>query len=223
MTADPGLGYSCFSGPGIEIHGDLGGWAPGNEPARLPEGVGRLLPGKADVVVQIHYHPSGKPETDRSRIGLALRQEAGQADRCTGVLPSIRPQDRRPATRIIEAKAQWRIPDRRRARMAVTPHMHMLGRDMHMAVTYPDGRDQDLITIADWDFGWQNTYYFEKPLDLPEGDGPRSSSPTSTTPRQSQEPEQATQAGEVGRGDHRRDVHRLHRHDQEGPGPHPSR
>ena len=24
--ADPGLGYSCFSGPGVEIHGDLGGW-----------------------------------------------------------------------------------------------------------------------------------------------------------------------------------------------------
>ena len=68
--ADPGPGYTCFSGPGIEIHGDLGGWAPGNEPSRLPEGVGRSLPRGADVVMQIHYHPSGKPETDRSRIGL---------------------------------------------------------------------------------------------------------------------------------------------------------
>src|SRR5258708_14344058 len=67
---DTGLGYPCFSGPGIEVHGDLGGWAPGNEPSRLPEGIGRILPSKADVVVQIHYHPSGKPETDRSRIGL---------------------------------------------------------------------------------------------------------------------------------------------------------
>ena len=68
--ADPGPGYTCFSGPGIEIHGDLGGWAPGNEPSRLPEGVGRVLPRKADVIMQVHYHPSGKPETDRSRIGL---------------------------------------------------------------------------------------------------------------------------------------------------------
>ena len=68
--ADPGLGYSCFSGPGVEVHGDLGGWAPGNEPAFLPEGIGRSLPRKADVVMQVHYHPSGKPETDRTRIGL---------------------------------------------------------------------------------------------------------------------------------------------------------
>ena len=25
---------------------------------------------KSDVIIQVHYHPSGKPETDRSRIGL---------------------------------------------------------------------------------------------------------------------------------------------------------
>src|SRR5262249_14103397 len=69
-AADPGQGYSCFAGPGIEIHGDLGGWAPGNEPSRLAEGVGRSLPSGSDVVLQIHYHPSGKEETDHSRIGL---------------------------------------------------------------------------------------------------------------------------------------------------------
>jgi len=165
--ADPGLGYACFSGPGIEIHGDLGGWAPGNEPSRLPEGVGRLLPGNADVVVQVHYHPSGKPETDRSRIGLHFSKTpikqtmqwslAGKFDL------KIPPGDSN-----YQAKAQWRIPVDVEA-LAVTPHMHMIGRDMHMWVTFPDGRDQDLITISDWDFGWQNTYYFEQPLTLPEG------------------------------------------------------
>jgi peroxiredoxin/mono/diheme cytochrome c family protein len=165
--ADPGLGYSCFSGPGIEIHGDLGGWAPGNEPSRLPAGVGRYLPANADVVVQVHYHPSGKPETDRSRIGLHFSKSpikqtmqwslAGKFDL------KIPPGDSN-----YEANAQWRIPVDVEA-LAVTPHMHMIGRDMHMWVTFPDGRDQDLIRIPDWDFGWQNTYYFEQPLTLPEG------------------------------------------------------
>jgi hypothetical protein len=46
--------------------------------------------------------------------------------------------------------------------------MHMLGRDMTISVTYPDGRSQDLVKIGDWDFGWQNTYYFEKPIDIPK-------------------------------------------------------
>ena len=67
---DPGPGYSCFSGPGVKIHGDLGGWTPGNEPRRLPDGIGRILPRGADVIMQVHYHPSGKPETDRSRFGI---------------------------------------------------------------------------------------------------------------------------------------------------------
>ena len=44
-AADPGPGYSCFSGPGVEIHGDLGGWAPGNQPSQLPDGIGRRCPG----------------------------------------------------------------------------------------------------------------------------------------------------------------------------------
>jgi hypothetical protein len=164
---DDGPGYTCFSGPGIEIHGDLGGWAPGNEPSRLPEGVGRLLPRGADVVVQVHYHPSGKPETDRSRIGVIfsktpIRQTmqwslAGKFDL---KIP--------PGESNYEAKAQWRIPVDVEA-LAVTPHMHMIGRDMRMWVTFPDGRDQDLIIIPDWDFSWQNTYYFEQPLTLPQG------------------------------------------------------
>jgi len=164
---DPGLGYSCFSGPGIAIHGDLGGWAPGNEPSRLPDGVGRFLPRRSDVVVQVHYHPSGKPETDRSRVGLhfsrtPVRQTLhwSAAAKLDLKIPAGDPN--------FEAKAQWKIPVDVEA-LAITPHMHQIGHDMHIWVTFPDGRDQDLIQIPDWDFGWQNTYYFEKPITLPQG------------------------------------------------------
>ena len=48
----------------------MGGWVPGVEPMRLPDGFGKSLPRKADIIVQIHYHPSGKPETDRTQLGL---------------------------------------------------------------------------------------------------------------------------------------------------------
>ncbi len=52
---------------------------------------------------------------------------------------------------------------------AVAPHMHLLGKDMLMSVTFPDGRVQDLIKINDWDFKWQYQYYLEQPIDLPRG------------------------------------------------------
>ncbi len=52
---------------------------------------------------------------------------------------------------------------------AVTPHMHLLGRDIAMSIKYPDGREQDLIKIDAWDFNWQYSYFFEKPLEIPKG------------------------------------------------------
>jgi hypothetical protein len=172
--ADPGLGYSCSFGPGIEIHGDLGGWAPGNEPAFLPEGVGRILPSKADVVMQVHYHPSGKPETDRTRIGIYFaKKPIKQLLHWNAVgnfglyLPA--------KSSNVEVEAGWKIPEFGWkvpvdvTALAVTPHMHLLGQDITMSVTFPDGKDLDLIKIGDWDFNWQNTYYFEKPIELPKG------------------------------------------------------
>lgn len=166
-AADPGQGYSCFSGPAIEIHGDLGGWAPGNEPSHLPEGIGRALPKGADVVLQLHYHPSGKPETDRSKIGLYFtRTPVRQILHWSA---AFKPDLKLPPDESnIEAKASWPVPVDLEA-WAVTPHMHLLGRDMQMSLRFPDGKTQDLIKISDWDFGWQNTYYFEKPITLPKG------------------------------------------------------
>ena len=45
-------------------------WTPGTTPRRYPPGVGKRLKSGCDLVLFIHYHPSGKPETDRTRIGL---------------------------------------------------------------------------------------------------------------------------------------------------------
>jgi peroxiredoxin len=166
-AADPGPGYSCFAGPGEPVHGDLGGWAPGIQPSPLPDGVGRSLPKGADLIVQMHYHPSGKAETDRTRIGLHFaRKPIRQTLHWAAALnPGL---ELPPGNANVEIKAAWPVPLDLVAH-AVTPHMHLLGRDIAMSVTYPDGRVQDLIKIDDWDFNWQYSYFFEKPLDLPKG------------------------------------------------------
>jgi Copper type II ascorbate-dependent monooxygenase, C-terminal domain len=166
-ASDPGPGYECFGGPEVKIHAGLGGWAPGNEPCRLPVGVGWSLPKGADVIVQVHYHPDGKPETDRSRIGLHLaRKPIKQTSHWAVALN--RDLEIPPGASNHEVKAEWRVPVNVVA-YAVLPHMHQLGRDMTISLTYPDGRKQDLIRIDDWDFSWQNTYAFDQPLDVPKG------------------------------------------------------
>jgi hypothetical protein len=165
--ADPEPGYPCLGGPGEPIHSGLGGWAPGAAPRPLPEGIGESLPRGGDLILQVHYHPSGKTESDRSRIGLYFaRQPIRQTMHAMAALNLDLKLP--PGQSNIEVKAAWEAPVDLVAHN-VAPHMHLLGRDIKMAVKFPDGREQDLIAIPDWDFNWQNAYFFEEPLDIPKG------------------------------------------------------
>ena len=166
-AAEPGPGYACFSGPGIEIHGDLGGWAPGNQPTQLDDGIGRFLPKNADVVIQVHYHPDGKPEVDRTRIGLRFSRKPVRQVLHWNAALNVDMKLPYGDTNT-EIQASWPVPVDLVAH-AVVPHMHLLGKDMLMSVTFPDGRNQDLIKIDGWDFNWQYSYYFETPQELPKG------------------------------------------------------
>ena len=165
--AEAGPGYTSYSGPGVDIVGDLGGWAAGNEPVHLPEGLGRSLPKGADVILQIHYHPSGKPERDRTRVGLYLtKKPVKQTLQWVGVttkkidLPAGQPR--------VEVRAQWTVPVDVEV-LSVVPHMHQLGHDMQVTVTHPSGRTIPLIKVADWDPSWQGTYMFAEPIRLVRG------------------------------------------------------
>ncbi|WP_165251935.1 AhpC/TSA family protein [Paludisphaera soli] len=168
--ADEGPGYMCFSGfTGDSIFGALGGWTPGNEPHFFGEGVGQNLPMGADVVLQVHYHPVGKVERDRTRLGIhfarkpvkkALQWVSACADPAEFVLPADDSD--------VGWKAELKIPMDVDLH-AMTPHMHMLGRTMEARVETPDGRSRPLIRIEDWDFNRQDTYFLREPLRIPEG------------------------------------------------------
>ena len=165
--AEPGPGYTCFGGPGDPIHGGLGGWAPGNQANFLPDGIGRSLPRRSDIIIQVHYHPQGKAETDRSKIGIYFSKKPIKQVIHWGVVinPGL---ELPPGQSNIEVKAAWEVPVDVTVH-SVAPHMHLLGRDMQISVKFPDGQVQDLIKIPDWDFNWQYTYQFEKHLDIPKG------------------------------------------------------
>jgi hypothetical protein len=167
---DAGPGYGCYAGPNVESIGDMGGWVPGMQPSRLPDGFGKALPKKADIIIQVHYHPSGKAETDRTRLGLHFaRKPVKRTLQRAGawnpklVLPTDGPDPSR-----IESKASWTVPVDLVA-FACAPHMHLLGHDMTMSLRFPDGRTQDLLKIDNWDFDWQSAYRFALPIILPKG------------------------------------------------------
>lgn len=165
--AEPGPGYTSSVGGGQVGADELGFWTAGSEPHRLPAGVGIRLPRQSDVILQVHYHPNGKAGTDRTRIGLYFAKKPVKQALHWNNASSY--NFRLPAgDSNVEVKASWYVPVPLEA-LAVAPHMHHLGRDIRIAVSYPDGTTKDLIHIADWDPSWQSAYYFQKPVPLPAG------------------------------------------------------
>ena len=49
------------------------------------------------------------------------------------------------------------------------PHMHLRGVSARYEAAYPDGRTVTLLSVPDYDFGWQSSYAFAEPLRLPKG------------------------------------------------------
>ncbi len=54
----------------------LGGWAVGAQPHFFPDGLALEVPKGSDLVVQYHFHPTGKPEAEKSLIGFYFAKKA---------------------------------------------------------------------------------------------------------------------------------------------------
>ncbi len=164
-TAGPG--YRCFGGPGVRAAGSLGGWVPGAKPHVLPAGTATAVPPNADVVMQNHYHPSGKSETDQSELGIYFAK--GPIDKTVFSIPMMHRDLTIPAGDAHYLVTSSFVTPIDLEVIAIAPHMHLLGRDMKVTATLPDGHVTSMIWIKDWDFNWQGQYQYKTPLSLPKG------------------------------------------------------
>ena len=91
-AADPGPGYYDLGGfgDGVPISAFLPIWTPGAKPRYCPDGTGYMLPKGADILIQVHYHKTGKPETDTTAVGLYLSNKPLPREVHTGfVFPNL--------------------------------------------------------------------------------------------------------------------------------------
>jgi hypothetical protein len=47
--------------------------------------------------------------------------------------------------------------------------MHLLGKEVKVTLTPPDGKAKTLVAIRDWDYNWQETYFFKEPIAVNAG------------------------------------------------------
>ena len=142
-------------------------WAVGEDAPVYPSGMGKRIPAGSTLQFQVHYTTNGAPATDRSKIGLIFAKEPPKNEMRTALIANT--QFAIPAgdnNHTIEAEATF-TQDVKVWNMH--PHMHLRGKDMTYTVIYPDGRQEIVLRVPKYDFGWQTDYWLAQPISLPKG------------------------------------------------------
>jgi mono/diheme cytochrome c family protein len=145
----------------------LVGYAPGEQPAIIPKGMGRKIPAGANLIFQVHYTPNGTETRDRSYVGLIFARETPQREVRTRpilnskfVIPPGHPN--------YQVESSYTFTEDAHI-VALMPHMHLRGKDFEYRITYPDGTSKVILSVPKYNFAWQSYYLLKEPLAAPKG------------------------------------------------------
>ena len=174
-------------------------FVPGRGVDQHREDIGKRIPAGKYINWQVHYNPTGKPEKDRSRLGIwfnqvpvthevLIRQAGDPLATTKGGQSLYRAEGKEVEYTAEEGSTQRRsrtpnIPPYDESwsltgitpvteditLYAMSPHMHLRGKSLKWVITYPDGRDQTILNVPKFDFNWQINYELAEPLHIPAG------------------------------------------------------
>jgi hypothetical protein len=203
VKAEKGVGiggrYDCFGGAGFsggKVSTELlDAWAPGGVANLAPPDSGQPISKEALVLLDVHYHPIGKPETDSgSKLALMLADARPNLVARTILLGNFRAPESAPFDSTYGQGALMQQPDETAVAFNIPPyaknhieemtwkwkelpfpegfrvfglgtHMHYVGRGMRITLEHANGDSECLIETPAWDFNWQRGYAYDATYD----------------------------------------------------------
>jgi hypothetical protein len=148
---------------------------------------GKLVPAGSDVIFSLHYTTNGKATVDRTRIGFTVAKTPpkkkfvvqGAGEDTPVIAPTaassralfastynpdfaIPPNDGNYLAPPMEIKFLKEVE-----LVRLRPHAHVRGKSAQYKVTYPDGREEIVLSVPRYDFNWQLAYGMS--VSLPQG------------------------------------------------------
>ena len=145
----------------------LGAYAPGNQLNTYPENAGYPLKAGGGLMLQMHYTTSGKEAVDASEIGLYLWDEEPERQSLGGSASDLNNN-----IAVFDGNHEMVATKKFRKDALLTmvgPHMHYRGYDANFKLVFPDGREEEILNVPNYQFNWQKTYDFKEPIFLPAG------------------------------------------------------
>jgi hypothetical protein len=142
-------------------------YTPGMVPDVFKPGTAKLIPAGSDLVFQMHYTATGKPGSDRTKLGLVFAKEPPKQRAFTmlgaNVSISIPPGDP-------NYKAEAIVPiTQNMTLLTLFPHLHLRGKAFQFELIYPTGESETLLKVDQWSLNWQLSYKLAKPIELKPG------------------------------------------------------
>ncbi len=149
----------------------LGCIAPGTDSRAVPDGYGTFLPKGATIRWGMHYHKEAGPGTgmwDQSQMAVIFNKT---------------PVEHRVTFNVISSGNGWEIPPQHAnwqvgasrtfeedtTILSYLPHMHYRGKAAEYRAFYPDGTEELLLSVPNYDYNWQIVYLYKKPKLVPAG------------------------------------------------------
>ncbi len=166
---DP-AGFDCIDGEEFSVITSFaGGWAPGDLPVELPEGVAMKFNGGQPLIIQMHYFDPGTLEPDTSdHPGYAFKLVDSAEKIARFETWGTTRFDIPPGEEAYEVSGSTQSHRSRDITIyAVWPHMHLLGWEAHMTITPTGSEDEDCLVSGRYNFNNQVPYYFKEPYEAP--------------------------------------------------------
>jgi len=116
---------------------------------------------------QLHYTPTGKASTDKTRMGLYFRKDAPEYEIHSAIILDLSLEI--PANTKAHTQSSSITFRRDVVIYTLSPHAHFRGKAANFVATYPDGREETLLSVPKYDFNWQTRYELKTPKLLPGG------------------------------------------------------
>lgn len=143
-------------------------YVPGESDDTFGANAGYLLAKDKDLVFKLRYLTSGRETLDRTRIGLYFSDNA--PERRIRTLALEKPDFTIPANTAMHREVMMSEPLPNDMLLeSYSPHAHSRGRSMSVSVRYPDGSEEALINIPNFNYNWQLAYRMGEEKLIPAG------------------------------------------------------
>ena len=149
----------------------LPAYGPGINDRFLGEGAGLFIPKGWRVFINMHYTTNGRATVDASEYGLYFHED-GFKPAAEIIIGGVRVRggfEIPPQDSDYEIVRTSRPVPKDAYVVSFLPHMHYRGKRVKWTAQYPDGAEEVLFSVPNFDFNWQLYYDLAEPKFIPAG------------------------------------------------------